>query len=151
MARRPGSAPGPIYLDTSALVKIYVPEPESASLDRSLAGRRDLLVSDLALTEVASAIARRQREGALPDSVGARIYRRLLSDVEEGLFLRLSADQQTHRDAERVLMTSRVALRTLDALHLSLAIQGLAAAVATFDRRMADAAVTLGLAVVPGR
>ncbi len=150
MARRPLPIPGPIYLDTSALVKIYLPEPESAVLDRSLVGRQDLLVSDLALTEVASAVARRQREGSLPDAVGARIYRRLLSDVEEGFFLRLSVVPETHRDAERILMTSRVALRTLDALHLSLAVGAAAASLATFDRRMGAAAATLGLTVFPG-
>jgi predicted nucleic acid-binding protein len=47
-------------------------------------------------------------------------------------------------------MTSRVALRTLDALHLSLAFRAAAASLATFDRRMGAAAATLGLTLFPG-
>ena len=35
-----------VYLDTSALVKLYISEPESSWLDRALRGRRDLIVSD---------------------------------------------------------------------------------------------------------
>src|ERR1041385_1227788 len=32
----------PLYLDASALAKLYTPEPGSAALERSLRGRRDL-------------------------------------------------------------------------------------------------------------
>ena len=46
----------PVYLDTSALVKLFVPEPESDDLNRALTGLTDVIVSDLALTEMASAL-----------------------------------------------------------------------------------------------
>ena len=38
----------PIYLDASALVKLFVPEPESDDLNQALAGLTDVIVSDLA-------------------------------------------------------------------------------------------------------
>jgi predicted nucleic acid-binding protein len=138
---------GPIYLDTSALVKLYVPEPESASLDQLVGQRRDLVVSDVAVTETASAIGRRVREGTLSDETASRIYRQLLSDVDDRYFERMSVGSDTHREAERLLLSSRVPLRTLDALHLALAIQANARSVATFDRQLATAATSLGLGV----
>ena len=52
---------GPIYCDTSALLKLYFPEPRSADLTRVVEGRDDLLVSDLAVTEIVSALSRRVR------------------------------------------------------------------------------------------
>ena len=52
----------PVYLDASALVKLFVPEEESDALNQALAGLTDVIVSDLALTEMASALSRRTRE-----------------------------------------------------------------------------------------
>ena len=52
----------PVYLDASALVKLFVPEAESDELNRALTGLTDVIVSDLALTEMASALGRRTRE-----------------------------------------------------------------------------------------
>ena len=140
---------GPVYLDTSALVKLYLPEPESAALDRLLRRRLDLVVSDLAVTEVASAIGRRIGEGVLSDETATRVYRQLSSDLDERLFARVTVEPETHREAERLLLSSRTSLRTLDALHLALAIQASARSVVTFDRHMAGAAASLGIAVVP--
>jgi uncharacterized protein len=140
---------GPVYVDTSALVKLYLPEPESGALDQMLGQRRDLVVSDVAVTEVASAIGRRIREGALSVETATQVYRQLLSDVDDHYFVRHTVGADTHREAERLLLSSRVALRTLDALHLALAIQAAARSVATFDRQMATAAAALGMTAVP--
>jgi predicted nucleic acid-binding protein len=144
-----GAVEGPVYLDTSALVKLYLPEAESAALDRLLVQRRDIVVSDLAVTEVASAIGRRVREGALSDETATRVYRQLLSDADERYFVRMSVGTDTHREAERLLLSSRVPLRTLDALHLAQAIQSGSRSVVTFDRQMAMAAASLGMTAVP--
>ena len=138
---------GPVYLDTSALVKLYLPERESDALDRRLTGRRDLVVSELAVSEVASAIGRRRRDGTLPDEAGTRLYRRLLGDLDEGAFLRAGVYPDTHRAAERLLLSSHLPLRTLEALHLALATQAGAVSIVTFDRQLGSAAVSLGLSL----
>jgi predicted nucleic acid-binding protein len=64
---------GPIYLDASALVKLFVPEPASDSLNQALLGAEDVIVSDLALTEMASALGRRMREGRLTSAESRRL------------------------------------------------------------------------------
>jgi hypothetical protein len=53
---------------------------------------------------------------------------------------------KVHREAERlVFQIESVALRTLDALHLSVALLGLATHVVTYDARMRTAALQVGL------
>lgn len=141
---------GPVYLDTSALVKLYVPEPESARVDRALRRRDDLLVSDLAVTELASALGRRCREGALDAARAARIYQRVLADRADELFRRVDLIAEVHRESERLLLSSAlVPLRSLDALHLALAASSGAMTIYTFDRNLARAAGTIGLLTAP--
>ena len=65
----------PAYVDASALVKLFVPEPESDDLNQALAGLTDVIVSDLALTEMASALGRRTREERLTRAEMQRLYR----------------------------------------------------------------------------
>jgi predicted nucleic acid-binding protein len=55
----------PVYIDASALVKLFVPEEESDALNRALAGLTDVIVSDLALTEMASALSAARASNAL--------------------------------------------------------------------------------------
>ena len=37
--------PEPVYLDASALVKLFVPEPESGALNEALVGAEDEIIS----------------------------------------------------------------------------------------------------------
>jgi len=149
-SRRGPELRGPVYVDASALVKLYFPEPESDELNQTLKGRRDLLVSDLAVTEVASSLARRRREGAVESEVVARLYRTLLAHLEGDLYQRVELVPATHREAERLLLSMESArLRAADALHLALAIAGDAGAVLTYDGHLAGAARVLGLEVHP--
>ena len=95
----------PLYLDTSALAKLYVQEPGSDALDTALTGRRDLLISELALTELTSALARRVRERHITAPIGRRIYQQILRDVRAGEYRLLDLTSATHREAERLLLT----------------------------------------------
>ena len=122
------------YLDSSAIVKLAVEEPESAALRRYLRRRRPFVTSALARTEVARAL--------LP--LGQAAMQRgqdVLSRVD---LVRIN---------ERVLTTAGtllpVELRSLDAIHLATAQQlGTdLARVVTYDERMAAAAGALGWSV----
>lgn len=149
MVRDSADADSGTYLDSSALAKIYVPEPESDRLDSFLRGRRDLLISELAITEVLSAVGRRRRQGMLSASQASDIRDAILVDADSGWFSRLDLSPLVHREAERLLLqVESVALRTLDALHVALAIQGLATTIVTYDARMRAAALHAGLKVV---
>jgi predicted nucleic acid-binding protein len=141
---------GPIYLDASALAKLYLPEPRSDQLNRALAGRRDLLVSDLAVTEITSSLARRTRDGSVTRAVAGRVHRGVLGHLATGVFQRVDLLPATHRHAERLLLSlGQTSLRAADALHLALALQDEALCIATFDQRLAEASRVVGLVVFP--
>jgi len=57
---------------------------------------------------------------------------------------------EVHREAERLLLVmDGVSLRAADALHLALASLSGAAAIVTYDRRLAEAAARIGLNSLP--
>jgi prevent-host-death family protein len=143
-----GEIRGPVYLDASALAKLYLPEPESLALDRALRGRRDLTVSDLAVTELLAALAERRlaTTGADP-APGARSA--LLLDLDSGMYRRAEIAPATHRAAERLLATARPPLRSADALHLALAMTAGVATFLSYDAHRAEAARGLGLIAFP--
>ena len=144
-----GGADTGIYLDSSALAKLYVPEPESDSLDTFLRGRRDLLISELAITEELTAVARKRRDAKLTAAQSFEIRDAVLADADSGSFYRLDLSPLVHRQAERLLLNvESVALRTLDALHVALALHGSATYIVTFDARMRAVALHAGLKAV---
>jgi predicted nucleic acid-binding protein len=137
----------PIYLDASALVKLLVPEDGSAALNLALAGLTEVIVSDLTLTEVASALGRRTREQRLTREQAGRLYREAVK--LQGGSRPAELTPPVHRRAERLLLSLPMPLRTLDALNLASALDAEAATVVTFDPHLRDAAVSQGLFVAP--
>jgi predicted nucleic acid-binding protein len=123
------------YMDTSAIVKLAVREPESAALRRYLRRKRPLVTSALARTEVARALL-----PLGPDAVarGEEVLRRI--DI-------VRMNDQILKAAGSMLP---IELRSLDAIHLAtaVAIGEDLARVCTYDDRMARSAENLGLAVV---
>lgn len=128
------SAERATYLDSSALVKLAVREPESAALRRYLRRRRPLVSSALARTEVARALL-----PLGPDAV------RRGHDVLAGIDL-VRVNDRVLNDAGTM---SPPELRSLDAVHLATAQQlGTdLARIVTYDERMAAAARALDLEV----
>ena len=131
-------------------MKLYLSEPGSDEFNELIAGRTDVLVSDLAVTEGVSALARRMREGAITREVARRIQHAITERLDEGVYRRVELTRDAHRRAEHLLLTLRdMPLRAADALHLALAISARAASLASFDTRLVAAARASGLAVYP--
>jgi predicted nucleic acid-binding protein len=142
--------PGPLYCDTSALLKLYLPEPGSDEFNEVVQGRDDVLVSDLAVTEITSALARRLRQKSLTREAARRLQHAILGRLDEGGYHRVELTRDVHRRAEHVLLSlPATPLRAADALHLALATSARAASLASFDARLAAAARAAGLAVYP--
>jgi predicted nucleic acid-binding protein len=129
------SAERATYVDSSALVKLAVREPESAALRGYLGRRRPLVSSALARTEVMRAL--------LPlGSVAVRRGRDVLGRVD---LLRLS-----DRVLDAAGALTPLDLRSLDAIHLASAVQlgSDLRSFVTYDERLASAAAARGLHVV---
>jgi hypothetical protein len=142
--------PGPLYCDTSALLKLYLPEAGSDEFNEVVEGRDDVHVSDLAVTEIVSAVARRLRQGSLTREGVRRLQHAILGRLDEGVYHRIELTRDVHRRAEHLLLTlPGPPLRAADALHLALATSAQAASLASFDTRLAAAARAAGFAVYP--
>ena len=143
--------PGPLYCDTSALLKLYLPEPGSDEFNAVVEGRDDVLVSDLAVTEIVSALARRLRQGSLARDAVRRLQHAIIGRLDEGVYHRVEVNRDVHRRAEHFLLSlPETPLRAADALHLALATSAHAASLASFDSRLASAARAVGLGIYPG-
>ena len=145
--------PGPLYCDTSALLKVYLREAGSEEFNALLEGRGDILVSDLTVTEIVSALVRRARQGDLGSEAVSRIRHAVTRSLEDGTCQRVDLMPAVHRHAERLIVRlsdgSGIPLRAGDALHLALAVTAGAASFASFDRRLAAAARAVGLVTYP--
>ena len=142
--------PGPLYCDSTALVKLYLAEPGSDELNRTVEGREDLLVSDLAVTEVVSALSRRLRQGEITREAARRVQHRIIGGLDAGVYQRVDLTRDVHRRAEHFLLSlTQTPLRGADALHLALATSARAASAASFDTRLSAAARAIGLAIYP--
>ena len=148
----PTGVPGPVYLDASAWVKLYVREAHSDALNRALLGRKDLFVSDLGATEVASALGRACRDRRLDRVLARRLHRKMRHHMTTGTVQRLDLAPKVHVEAERLLLTQdAVPFRAADALHVALALTMHMAVVVTYDPRLAEAARSVGVLVeAPG-
>ena len=155
IAREPVAAyrtelPGPLYCDSSALLKLYLAEPGSDELNQTIEGREDLLVSDLAVTEIVSALSRRLRQGEITREVARRVQHSIIGGLDAGVYQRVDLTRDVHRRAEHFLLSlTRTPLRAADALHLALATSARAASAASFDARLSAAARAVGLAIYP--
>jgi uncharacterized protein len=123
-----------LYADSSALVKLVIEEPESAALERHLAGGPVLATSRIALVEVPRATAL-----ANPAVAARRETERLL-----GSCMLIDVTDTLLRAASR--LTSR-AVRTLDAIHLASALRVQADEVVAYDGRLIVAAGECGFTV----
>lgn len=109
-----------------------------------------MLVSDLAVTEIVSAMARRLHQRSLTREAARRLQHAVLQRLDEGVYHRVELTHDVHRRAEHFLLALEgTSLRAADALHLALATSARAASLATFDIRLAGAARARGLAVYP--
>ena len=135
-----------IYLDASFLIPTLVEVRDSAAINAYLNAVEDeLLVSEFAAAEVASALSRlvRMRLLAEADAVAR------LSDFEAWRAAASSPVDVEPADARLAYAYVRrfdLMLRTPDALHLAIAAR-LDASIVTLDRQMERAARELGIAV----
>ena len=129
------SAERATYLDSSAIVKLAVREPESAMLRRYLRRKQPLVTSALSRTEVARAL--------LP--FGEEVVARGVEVLQRLNVVRIN--DRVLRAAGTLLPLE---LRSLDAIHLATAshLGDDLARLCTYDERMAGAATGRGFTVV---
>lgn len=107
-----------LYLDTSALLKLYVAERGSKLVKSALAKAQDVAIATVGYAEARAALARRQREGALTERGLKTAVRALERDWES--FTRLEVTDGMARLAGS--LAEHHGLRGFDAVHLAAAL-----------------------------
>jgi predicted nucleic acid-binding protein len=140
-----------IYLDTSVLVPLIVPEASSGKARAwrerlSATQRKELAVSAWTLTEFASAMGLKARTRELTRNQGDAALTLLHEVVLPNIGL-VEVTATDFRLAEAMLREFTAGLRAGDALHLAIAARKDVRSIAVFDKTLAKVAASLGLKV----
>lgn len=143
------------YWDTSALLKLYAPEPDSAHfLARVAKGQRPLLTADLAAVELRCELQRKEHVGDLHEGGAAALFERFTHDVEAQRILTVPYGPEVLKNVQTLVVHAYradppVMIRSLDAVHIASALASNAAWVVATDTRLRDVARSMGLRVAP--
>jgi len=136
------------YIDTSALAKYYVPETGSDDVDAWIRGTAAPTISSLTLVEMRCLLARRRRARSFGEAAETRAYACFLEDIDQRhLAVEPIADDDIRSASRLITRVGDQALRTLDAIHLTICTSRGIRQLATADSVMAAAADELGLDV----
>jgi predicted nucleic acid-binding protein len=141
-----------LYLDSSALVKLYVDEEGTELVRDAVVEAQIVGTCEIAYVELRAALARRHREGAITRA----LYRHVLRDIDVDwphLFLVVVSSELVRHAAD---MAERHRLRAYDAIHLAsgLTMQARAEEAVTFacwDQTLQKAAGAAKLKVLAQR
>lgn len=123
----------PVYVDSSALVKLVLAEPETEALQALLPTLPGLITSAISAVEVVRATK------ASPPALESDA-RRLVDGC-----LQVAVDNEVIAQAQEL---ADPRLRTLDAIHLASALSARAQRMVVYDRRLAQAARESGLEIL---
>ena len=137
-----------LFIDTSALVKLYIAEPGSERMREVATRGEPVAVSDLAFAEIHATFARRRREELLLASELEEVRLVFADDWERLTRVPLGAEVLALVPA----LCQRHPLRGADAVHLASALllhgEGLEVTFACADRHLLKAAAAEGLATL---
>jgi predicted nucleic acid-binding protein len=134
-----------LYLDASALLPLFIEETRTNQAHESLRGNV-LIISDFAIAEFSSGVARRTRAGEINDSGAASVF----AALDAWTLKATRREALTAGDVNVAISLVRrldLGLRAPDAVNIAIA-QRCAATLLTFDEKMAQSARSLGMTVI---
>ena len=127
------------YVDTSIIGAYYSPETLSEKAESALLAIEDPVLSNLCDVEFASLIARKQKLKDLSERQAIEILQLFDSHMAQGFYRRVSLSADHFLRARQLVAGADGSLRTLDALHLAVAVVEILPLL-TADRELAKAA-----------
>jgi predicted nucleic acid-binding protein len=135
-----------LYLDTSAVLKLYLREPGSVALREDVKRfERRLFTSRVTYSETIAGLARVHREHRLT----RQAYREKRTQFESDWITMQIVEVRREVLQPCAVLIERYALRGFDAIHLCSAVWLDVAGFACFDERLRSAAQGEGLSLVP--
>ena len=142
------------YWDTSCLIKLYTPEPDSATFRAHLATGGACVTCDIAPLEFWATVRRKEAEGVLAVREAEKVHAALQSDIAAGSITIIPCDAAVRAKFHTIVehchaLQPPIFIRTNDALHLAAAMCAGETEIVATDKRLREAAVALGLTVFP--
>ncbi|HEX3628463.1 MAG TPA: type II toxin-antitoxin system VapC family toxin [Verrucomicrobiae bacterium] len=139
-----------MYLDSCIIVKLVSHEPDSEAYHRVVAGK-PVVTSELAVTEVRSALLAKERTGRISAQARHAGWRLFQEKVRDEEFVLLPLSRQIIERAGGMIEQChpQVVLRTLDAIHVATAELCGGEEMCSSDNQVMRAADFIGLAYVP--
>jgi len=139
-----------MYLDSAIIVKLLVLEPDSSRFVDATNGQ-PIASSELAFTEVAAALFKKQRENILSAAERQRAWNTFLSWTDSKELVLYPLNSHALRNTNRILSIASpdVALRSMDAIHVSACDISQDFPLCATDSRMRAAAQKLGIPLFP--
>jgi predicted nucleic acid-binding protein len=134
-----------LYLDASALLPLFIDEPKTRRAQELLRGSI-LVISDFAVAEFSSGVARRARLGEITDSGASAVF----AALDAWTLSASKRESVTTGDVVFAISLVRrldLGLRAPDAINIAVA-RRCEAQLLTFDEKMARSAQSLGLTVI---
>ena len=137
-----------IYVDTSALVPVFIREPKSeAVIDWIESSGERLAISEWSLVEFASAAAIKVRTGEAAANLAKQATARVHEFARKHCTVAVPGREEFHRAAE-LAGDDTLKLRAGDALHLAIAASLNAQRILCLDDAMINSAKSLGMKAV---
>ena len=138
-----------VYLDTSALAKWYINEKGSEKVEEYIQKHGPMDISDLTVVEMRSLLSRHRQNKNIDSKQEMQIFAAFQEDIRYKFLICHPFPAGLAVGTVNILsFLSDIPLRTLDALHLTIAKEIGANYLATSDNIMAEGAKALGMSVV---
>ncbi|MEK7754655.1 MAG: type II toxin-antitoxin system VapC family toxin [Acidobacteriota bacterium] len=143
-----------VYWDTSALLKLYVSEPESAKVAELASAEGPTLSSAIAPVEMMCALARKEGSGEMTRGGAREVCARIGRHMAAGRISIIPFGDDVVREAEKLVQMAASRERTVvtrapDLIHLASAMAVRSRTIVTTDARLRELAVLAGLKVLP--
>lgn len=136
-----------IYLDTSVIAPLYWREALSDAVEQLLLNEAEVGLSQLVEVELVSALSRRVRIREISQQDAIAIVERFQADLDSRFYTQIAVETVHYNLAREWISRFDTPLRTLDALHLTIAFQNNIQLV-TADEALATSAEILGVEVL---
>ncbi len=143
-----------MYWDTSALVKLYAPEPDSSSF-LALAGRaQEIFSASVVSAEVLCALYRKEQAGNLRRGGAQTAFEKFRADTRSGRIVTVPYGSDVVEEVRKLIRLAfeqprPVLIRSLDAIHVASAAVVKEKVLVATDSRLRALAALAGLTLLP--
>jgi predicted nucleic acid-binding protein len=143
-----------VFWDTSALLKLYVAEPDSNAFAGLTGSEEPLAISAWTCHELLCGLRRKELTHGLKAGGAEAIYERVRQQITSGALRVIAYSATVSERATEVIRScynapKPVAIRSLDALHLGSALAAGAGELVSADKRMRAGARIFNIRVLP--